>query len=138
MTRYLIFILIGLLNFCSARHVPDHSIPCIPHLDVASGKEYYLYVDQMPEFPGGREELDQFFTANFTTNQSNEAGFTFSIEFIINAAGQMTDIVITQGIEESLDTEALRVLQAMPAWKPGECDGKPVAVKMSLILNVVN
>ena len=33
---------------------------------------------------------------------------------------------------DRLDAEALRVINAMPKWKPGEKDGKKVNVKMVL------
>ncbi len=33
---------------------------------------------------------------------------------------------------ESLKTEAVKVIKAMPRWKPGKKDGKPVNVRFSL------
>ena len=36
---------------------------------------------------------------------------------------------------ESLDKEAIRVIQSMPKWKPGLMQGKPVRVKYTIPIN---
>ena len=43
------------------------------------------------------------------------------------------NVHLLRGVHPSLDTEALRVVSAMPDWKPGKDDnGKPVNVEYNL------
>ena len=39
--------------------------------------------------------------------------------------GCIANPMIVQSVSAELDREALRVVRAMPAWKPGEDRGKP-------------
>jgi protein TonB len=45
------------------------------------------------------------------------------------------DAKIVRGVSPSLDKEALRVVNSMPKWNPGEQRGK--AVRVSYILPIV-
>jgi TonB family protein len=54
------------------------------------------------------------------------------VEFTVTKEGKIKDAKVAKGAEESLDKEALRVVNAMPDWTPGEKDGKKVDVKMTL------
>ena len=47
------------------------------------------------------------------------------VSFIINKDGTIANPKIVQSVSAELDREALRVVRAMPAWKPGEDRGKP-------------
>jgi protein TonB len=40
-----------------------------------------------------------------------------------------------RGVDPSLDKEAVRIIQSMPAWKPGKQRGKPVKVSFQLPIN---
>lgn len=51
---------------------------------------------------------------------------------IIEKDGSITDIKIQKGIDPSLDKEALRVVETMPAWKPGKQRGQVVRVAYTL------
>ncbi|MBP5348611.1 MAG: energy transducer TonB, partial [Bacteroidaceae bacterium] len=42
---------------------------------------------------------------------------------------------VVKGIHELLDAEAMRVISAMPKWKPGKHRGKAVRVKYTIPLN---
>ena len=45
--------------------------------------------------------------------------------FVVNKDGSVSDAKVLQGVEASLDREALRVLQSMPRWKSGKDRGVP-------------
>lgn len=49
-------------------------------------------------------------------------------QFVINKEGKVGNIVIQRGIHPDCDREVLRVLSAMPDWKPGREAGVPVNV----------
>lgn len=55
------------------------------------------------------------------------------VQFVVNEDGGISDAVIAQSSKSrSLDAEALRVVSAMPRWKPGKQQGTLVKVYFSL------
>ena len=95
----------------------------------------YISVDTMPQFPGGINELHRFLFKNTVYPASaislRKQGQVWC-SFIVNSDGSITDIHVEKGVYISLDQEAVKVLQAMPNWKPGVRNGKPVRVKCYL------
>jgi TonB family protein len=57
---------------------------------------------------------------------------TVYITFIIEKDGTLTNAKVLRGIGSGCDEEALRVVNMMPKWNPGEQKGKPVAVQFNL------
>ena len=91
--------------------------------------------DVMPEFKGGQKAMMQFLVENIkypeSAKESGTEGTVF-IAFVINNKGKVTKAQVKKGVEKSLDKEALRVINAMPKWNPGEKDGKKVNVEMTI------
>lgn len=89
----------------------------------------YPAVDKVAEFPGGPTALMRFLRENMKypaeAQEKKEEGRVI-VTFIVTASGVIKDPQITSGVSESIDKEALRVIKAMPAWKPGELKGKKV------------
>ena len=54
------------------------------------------------------------------------------VDFIIDENGKVTDVKVLRGVDELLDAEAVRVIAASPAWKPGFVKGKKVRSEISL------
>lgn len=54
------------------------------------------------------------------------------VEFVINKDGSISDVRAIKGIGAGCDEEAVRVVQAAPAWTPGKQRGKPVKQRMVL------
>jgi len=54
------------------------------------------------------------------------------VQFVVTEQGKITDCKVVKGIGYLCDEEALHVVSAMPPWKPGMQDGKPVAVYFTL------
>ncbi len=48
--------------------------------------------------------------------------------FIVEPDGKITNVEVVRGVDESLDREAMRVIQNMPRWEPGNIGGDKVAV----------
>nr|MBP7156951.1 energy transducer TonB [Flavobacteriales bacterium] len=46
--------------------------------------------------------------------------------------GKISEAKVLRGIGGGCDEEALRVVRAMPTWKPGKQRGKPVTVQYNL------
>jgi protein TonB len=95
-------------------------------------KEPYLIVEQMPEFPGGAAKMLQYLGKNirypFIAQQTGTEGKVF-VQFVIDADGKVSDVVIIKGLSKECDEEAVRVVKSMPAWKPGKQNGMAVPVK---------
>ena len=88
--------------------------------------------DEMPQFPGGEEGLMKYLAKNvkypYEAMKGNKQG-RVDVEIVINTEGWVTNTRIVQGADTYLDAEALRIANAMPKWKPGMQNGKPVNVK---------
>jgi TonB family protein len=95
----------------------------------------YGTVEQMPEYPGGQEGLQNFLarTVRYPIEalQKGIQGKVF-VNFVIDETGEVTKIQIAKGVHKSLDQEAIRVVQLMPKWRPGIQDGKPVKVSYTV------
>lgn len=88
-----------------------------------------------PEFPGGMWELYKFMAENihYPEQAKNDGvqGRVF-VRFVIDADGTVKEAEVLRGIGSGCDEEALRVVNAMPKWKPGTVDGKPVRTQYNL------
>lgn len=101
-------------------------------------QEAFIVVEQMPEFPGGSDELLKFLNNNIRYPAiALENGIQGRVicEFVISAEGKVTNAKVIRGIDPSLDAEALRVINSMPLWKPGKQRGKAVKVRYTLPVN---
>ena len=92
-------------------------------------------VEQMPEFPGGYKALMNYMSKNIqypeAAKKADKQGRVV-VRFVVRANGDVTDVSVISGVDPLLDAEAMRVVKAMPKWKPGMQDGKSVAVERTL------
>lgn len=97
----------------------------------------YEFVEKMPSFPGGQEEMMKFIATNLKypeeTKKSGIQGRVV-VRFVVTEIGRIEDIQVLRGIDSALDKEAVRVVKTMPKWEPGMQKGKPVAVYFNLPL----
>jgi len=96
-------------------------------------------VEEQPEFPGGTAALMKYFKDNIkyprVSRDNNSQGKSF-VRFTVNTDGSIQDVeVIRTSGDIYLDKEAIRVIEAMPKWKPGRQLGKAVRVKFVLPVN---
>ena len=45
------------------------------------------------------------------------------VGFIVNRDGSVDDVKVVKSVHPALDEEAVRVVKAMPKWKPGKKGG---------------
>ncbi|MFC5410476.1 TonB family protein [Larkinella bovis] len=97
--------------------------------------EIFTVVEQNPEFPGGIANLGKYLSENIrypeAAKRAQVSGRVF-VSFVVNTDGSIQDIQILKGIGFGADEEAVRVIKAMPRWKPAMQDGKVVRVKYNL------
>jgi TonB family protein len=99
------------------------------------GEEIYVEVEVFPQFPGGMNGLMNFLATNIRyPSRAIRKGIQgrVLINFIIEKDGSISSARVLKGIGGGCDEEALRVINAMPDWKPGTIDGKPVRVAYNL------
>lgn len=92
-------------------------------------------VEQMPEFPGGQEALMQFLRQEVKyPKEAEEKGLQgrVVVRYIIEKDGSISEVEIAKSVNEYLDAEAIRVVNAMPKWIPGKQKGENVRVKFTL------
>ncbi len=90
------------------------------------------FVEQMPEFRG---DLIAWLSANLrypdAAREMGVAGRSV-IEFVVNEDGSIEAARVARSAHPLLDAEALRVVGAMPKWKPGKQNGRKVRVFFTL------
>ena len=94
-----------------------------------------VHVDVQPEFPGGQAAMMKYLgdaivypAAAITAKVEG----TVYLGLTIKADGKVADVKVQRGVHPDIDTEAVRVVNAMPNWKPGSAHGKPVDVQLTL------
>lgn len=95
----------------------------------------FMVVEQQPEFEGGYEAMMNFIRKNMRYPASaRRMGIegTVYLSFVVGRDGSINDVQVLRGISADCDKEAVRVVQAMPNWKPGKQNGKPVLVRFNL------
>ena len=105
--------------------------------DEAGAEIKYLPMEVMPAFPGGERRLLQWLATNVRypkTTRKDEAQGEVFISFVVDKSGRISNPEVIKGFHADADAEALRVVQAMPTWKPGLQEGEPVPVRYTLPL----
>ncbi len=100
-----------------------------------SPQDVFDVVEKMPEFPGGVQELLGFLSKTIKYPvEAEKAGKQGRVlaTFVVRKDGSISDARVVKSVDPLLDAEALRVINAMPAWIPGTQNGKPVNVKYTV------
>ena len=117
---------------------PEHVIFDEPVEEVVvDDNELFTVVDQQPEFEGGYEAMLAFIQENMlypANARRMQIEGTVHVSFIVSKTGSISDVKVLRGIMTECDREALRVVQMMPAWKPGKQNGRNVNVRFILPL----
>jgi TonB family protein len=101
----------------------------------ASGNKPFDVVEQMPQFPGGPAALMEYLSKNVRyPEEAHKNGVQGRViaTFVVEKDGSITEARIARSVDNLLDAEALRVVNAMPKWTPGMQKGEPVRVKYTI------
>jgi periplasmic protein TonB len=91
-----------------------------------------VMAEQMPEFDG---DLMNYIAKNIQyPPKARENGIQGRViaQFIVRKDGSLDSIQIISSPDVSLSNEVVRMISAMPNWKPGKQNGKPISVKCTL------
>ncbi|ASZ14312.1 M56 family metallopeptidase [Chitinophaga pendula] len=116
------------IRFTMQENTPAPAVP--------EAEEVFTFVEQPPAFPGGEKALSDFLYKHLrypkAANQQQISGTIF-IQMQINNDGSISHIKTMGPVKGfGLEEEAIRVIEAMPAWIPGKKDGHNVAVQFNL------
>lgn len=98
----------------------------------------FMVVEKMPEYPGGDSELFKFLSQNIKYPvAAQKAGIQGRVicQFIVEKDGTISNVKVVRSVDANLDAEAVRVINAMPNWQPGEQKGQKVNVEYTLPIN---
>jgi periplasmic protein TonB len=112
--------------------VPDKPEPVLPEVEK---QDPVLWVPEMPSFPGGNVEMQNFLVNHMRyPGEAREISIqgTVYLSFVVEPDGSITNITILRGIGGGCEEEALRVVKSMPNWVPGKQNGHPVRVMLTL------
>jgi TonB family protein len=98
-------------------------------------KDTFVFVEEMPEFPGGEEGLNSFLVKTVVypsrALEDDLQGKVY-LSFVVDTFGNVYDAKIEKSVHPLLDNAALKVIDVMPKWKPGRQNGKAVRVRFNL------
>ena len=101
-------------------------------------QQVFDVVEQMPEYPGGIQALFEYLQQNVKypedAKKQKIEGRVIAT-FVVETDGSINNVEVVKPAFPSLDAEAVRVLSAMPKWKPGMQSGKAVRVKYTVPIN---
>lgn len=93
------------------------------------GTDLVDFPDTEPSFIGGEEAMNAFIEREmqtFVDERETDSNGTVFIEAIIEKDGSISNSRVALGIDSQHDSEAKRIADQMPLWKPATVDGQAV------------
>lgn len=98
-------------------------------------EEIFLVVEEDPEFPGGLEALNKYLAENIKypqlAKENNITGKVY-VTFVVEKNGTVANVKVLRDIGGGCGAEAVRVVKAMPKWKPGKQRGQAVRTQFNV------
>ena len=86
----------------------------------------FVLVETPTEFPEGTQAFSRFIHRNIhypvEAIENGEEGRVL-LQFIVEKTGEVTNVQIIESVSPLLDKEAVRVIESMPNWIPGQRSG---------------
>ncbi|MNJ83794.1 transport protein TonB [compost metagenome] len=118
-------------GFWSNEGAVDSPAPVESERIAVQEPEIYAVTDEQAEFPGGIAALKKYMMNNLQyparANEMELQGKVY-LQFIVSKEGEISNVKLLRGLPDckECDLEAIRLVKAMPKWKPGKNNGKPV------------
>jgi len=109
----------------------NNSLPRI--LD--KNEKIYSLADVMPEFPGGENAFRNYIISSIQyPEDAVEEGIIgrVFVSFVVSKNGEVANAEVVRGVHESIDIEALRIINSLPSWKPGVKNGEIVNIRYTV------
>lgn len=104
----------------------------------ADSEKVFMYVEQMPEFPGGEAALMTYILKNVKYPEEaikNHTQGKVWVTFVVAKDGSIRDARVLRELGNGCSDEALRVVKNMPKWEPGKQNGKAVNTQFTIPVN---
>lgn len=95
----------------------------------------FTFVEQMPVFRGGENELNKFIQSNIKyPAEAQQKGLTGLVvaQFTVDKTGKVSDPQVVKSLGAGTDEEAIRLIKLMPAFSPAKQNGQPVNFRYTL------
>ena len=100
----------------------------------------FEFPEKMPEFVGGVDSLMSYLSDHVSYPElakKKEVQGKVYVSFVVNKDGSISQSKLIKGIGAGCDEEALRVIQNMPKWLPGENRDEKVRVRYRIPIKFV-
>ena len=117
--------------------IPGETFTAVGTFEPVQG-DVFDVVEEMPQYPGGPQALFKFLGENVHyPAEAEKAGIQGRViaTFVVEKDGSISQPTVVKSVDPLLDAEAIRVISAMPNWKPGKQNGKVVRVKYTVPLS---
>ena len=91
----------------------------------------FTVAEVMPAFPNVNAWLASHIQYPAVAAENGVQGRVI-VKFVVGRDGSVSQAQIVRGVDQSLDREALRVVNSMPKWSPGMNNGQPANVWFTL------
>jgi TonB family protein len=113
--------------------IRDHVVAL--QYNVHAGDTVYSMPEKQAEYVGGMGMLMKFLQQNVKypadARRSGAQGTVFTM-FVVGKDGSISNVAPVMNVNSDLDAEAVRVVSAMPKWKPAEVRGRVVKSRFVL------
>ncbi|MCQ2189135.1 MAG: TonB family protein [Paludibacteraceae bacterium] len=118
---------------------PEPFVAPVATPEVIDEDPIILIAEVQPSFPGGTKAMYAYLAKNIKYPASLiEAGVQgrVIVSFVVNKDGSIQNVeVVNEDANDKLKAEAIRVVESMPAWSPGQMQGINVRCKFILPVN---
>ena len=82
----------------------------------------------------GYDSLYQFLAKNlvYPSTEGDSLEGKVEVQFTIGSSGQVSNILVVESLGPAFDTEAVRLISSMPAWKPAYANNLAIATKKQI------
>ena len=127
---------LGIVDMSEKNAVNEEVVQVVVEEEVEEvEEEIFTVVENDPEFPGGMEALYKYLLTSIkypTIAKENNITGRVYVTFVVEKDGSIANPRILRDIGGGCGQEAIRVVNAMPKWKPGKQRGKAVRVQFNL------
>lgn len=114
----------------------DNNTVGMPNPEVMRDQDgVFLVCTEPPEFPDGTAAFLNYVRESQVYPKDalrDKVQGRVLVQFIVNEDGSISDVKVVKGLTPSLDAEAIRIVSAMPKWKPGKNDGQLCRVRYTV------
>jgi len=111
-----------------------------PDSALTTPRVIFTVVEKPPGFPGGMNKLGKYIKTNLrypeAARKARREGRVF-VTFIVNEQGGIEDVRALNKVDSELEAEAVRLVQDMPKWTPGQQAGRAVNCRYNLPISFV-